>query len=83
MSDTPVCKYCGDVIKPYAVRCERCERDCTCKSAVLVDACLCCHAELAHDVIKNQNIHIAGQCVALKINTPDYDPDAYGYVQYS
>ena len=76
------CKYCGDVIEPYVRHCGRCERDDTCSSAVLVDACLCCHNELAHGAIRNQNIHIAGHCTSLKVNTPDYDPDAYGYVCY-
>lgn len=42
------CRHCGDRIEPY--RCEICNRQAW-------NCCAECHAELAHGLVRDQNLH--------------------------
>lgn len=62
------CRHCGDPLSPARTVCPLCRR-------TLGPECPVCHAELAHDVIVNQNIHLCGNPVSG--SGPDGDPDAW------
>ena len=64
------CRHCGEVFD---------RQECVeCRQAP-VSECVECHMELAHGKVSNQNVHFVG-IPGLKVNRPDYDQDAYGYV---
>ena len=46
------CRHCECRIDP--------ERECLTCGNKLRDQCVACHEEVAHDVIRNMNIHIVG-----------------------
>jgi len=62
------CKSCEDVVASEI--CPICNKQ-------IKHACIDCHMELAHNVIKNQNIHQCGRHTN-KINSIDDDNDAFG-----
>ena len=64
------CKTCKE-----KVVLEYCE---LCNNIGLDDSCLACHKELIHGITEDQNIHICGGGRPNKLDTPDYDPDAFG-----
>ena len=66
------CKHCGDAIAAWT--CEACKP--LPVSSRIVDECRECHAELAHDVITNQNIHIVGHEGPWNTQGIDCDVDA-------
>jgi len=66
------CRYCGDEVYPWT--CPKCEAT----NITFPDCCGECHAELAHGIIRNQNIHIVGGTDNPKLNGLDADPDAFG-----
>lgn len=59
------CKHCDDIVASWL--CDRCGKQ-------RIDQCKACHEELAHGVIKNQNIHVVGSHSAGSAND---DPDAF------
>jgi len=61
------CKHCECSISGK-VACPEC-------GITLSDQCKTCHMEVAHGVIKNQNIHIVGSGSGMSV---DQDGDAYG-----
>ena len=65
---TGFCKHCEDRISSGR-KCSACDQ-------TLVDQCMICHKEIAHGIIKNQNIHIVGSGGGQ--NGLDRDPDAFG-----
>lgn len=69
------CRHCGDLLKIPRPVCKHC-------GVELADECMDCHDEVKHDIIRDQNMHFAGNPVSLKVNGPDYDQDAYGYVEF-
>ena len=46
-----ICTSCGEGLEEW--ECKACKR-------VVGDKCVECHAELAHSIISNQNIHVVG-----------------------
>ena len=62
------CKHCKDSIGKQL--CSICKND-------IEDECMTCHKELAHDIIKVQNIHIVGGRGNIKTDGIDNDPDMY------
>ena len=52
------CKHCGELVKAF--KCDRCNL----KKKLVEMCCVDCHLELAHGVIRNQNIHIISGCDA-------------------
>ena len=64
---TGFCKHCQSRISG--------ERKCLECDQTLVDQCLTCHKEVAHDIIVDQNIHIVGSDRGL--SGIDQDPDAF------
>ncbi len=63
-----VCIHCNDQVGSW--ECDICKQ-------VVVGQCQCCHNELKHGVIKNQNIHIIGAGSPPGTDTIDGDPDAW------
>jgi hypothetical protein len=61
------CKHCKD--ETSLTTCSICDKR-------LTKECLTCHNELAHGIIRNENIHICGS-PSSKLDTPDYDEDAF------
>lgn len=66
---TTYCKTCKETV--LAEYCEPCNQ-------VILESCLDCHKELFHGITEDQNIHICGGGRPNKLDTPDYDPDAFG-----
>ena len=62
------CKSCQEDVQVEF--CERCNKD-------IKGACLDCHNETVHKIIKDQNIHIIGGTPS-KFDRIDEDTDAYG-----
>lgn len=60
------CEHCGDSI--FGQRCSICGQE-------LKSECMDCHKEIAHDIIKIQNVHIIGG--GRHLCSADEDPDAY------
>jgi len=60
------CKHCGD---------DAANRKCPVCKKEIEQECIECHQEVAHGIIKNQNIHIVGGSKPLC--SVEDDPDAY------
>jgi hypothetical protein len=63
------CIHCGEPVAPYT--CGECPNNRT-----IDNECEICHAEIVHNIVCVQNIHVCGND-ALHLSTADQDPDAF------